>query len=179
MYILIAEDEKDIALIYKQTLEDRDHHVTITSNGEDCLKTYHDAFQEMTLHNVNTMGHLRLPFDVVLLDYKMPQINGLEVAKEILAVNSHQRIIFVSAYIKEMLDYPVKELKQVVEAIQKPFTVDYLVDRIEDKEAYTELEKLNVDIDIVRALNPTHEQITDLLQRLREYQTCNNKFQMI
>jgi hypothetical protein len=31
----------------------------------------------------------------------------------------------------------------------------------------------------VRALNPTHEQITDLLQRLREYQTCNNKFQMI
>lgn len=179
MNILIAEDENDLALLYKQALEDRDHYVTITPNGEDCLKTYHDVFQEMTLHNTNTMKHLRLPFDVVLLDYKMPQINGLEVAKEILAVNSHQRIIFASAYVKETLEYPIKQLKQVIEAIQKPFTIETLVERIEDKEAYIELEKLNVDIDIVKALSPTHEQITDLLQRLRECQTCNNKFQMI
>lgn len=179
MNILIAEDENDLALLYKQALNDRDHHVTITPNGEDCLKMYHDVFQEMTLHNTNTLKHLRLPFDVVLLDYKMPQINGLEVAKEILAVNSHQRIIFASAYVKETLEYPIKQLKQVIEAIQKPFTIETLVERIEDKEAYTELEKLNVDIDIVRALSPTHEQITDLLHRLREYQTCDNKFQMI
>src|SRR5262249_8810452 len=152
------------ALLYKQALEDRGHHVTITPNGEDCLKTYHDVFQEMTLHNTNTMKHLRVPFDVLLLDYKMPQINGLEVAKEILAVNSHQRIIFASAYVKETLEYPIKQLKQVIEAIQKPFTIETLVERIEDKEAYIELEKLNVDIDIVKALSPTHEQITDLLQ---------------
>jgi CheY-like chemotaxis protein len=179
MNILIAEDENDLALLYKQALEDRDYHVTITPNGEDCLKTYHDVFQEMTLHNTNTMKHLRFPFDVLLLDYKMPQINGLEVAKEILAVNSHQRIIFASAYVKETLEYPIKQLKQVIEAIQKPFTIETLVERIEDKEAYIELEKLNVDIDIVKALSPTHEQITDLLQRLREYQTCDSKFQMI
>jgi CheY-like chemotaxis protein len=109
----------------------------------------------------------------------MPQINGLEVAKEILAVSSHQRIIFASAYIRETLEYPIKQLKQVVEVIQKPFTIENLVDRIEDKQVYTDLEKLNVDIDIVRALNPTHEQITDLLKRLGKYQNCNNKFQMI
>jgi CheY-like chemotaxis protein len=125
------------------------------------------------------MKHRRLPFDVVLLDYRMPQINGLEVAKEILAVSSHQRIIFASAYIRETLEYPIKQLKQVVEVIQKPFTIENLVDRIEDKQVYTDLEKLNVDIDIVRALNPTHEQITDLLKRLGKYQNCNNKFQMI
>ncbi len=75
----------------------------------------------------------------------MPQINGLEVAKEIFAVNSHQRIVFASAYIKETFEYPIKQLKQVVEVIQKPFTIEDLVDRIEDKQVYTELEKLNVD----------------------------------
>jgi DNA-binding NarL/FixJ family response regulator len=32
----------------------------------------------------------------VILDYKMPKINGMEVAKEILAINPHQRIIFSS-----------------------------------------------------------------------------------
>jgi DNA-binding response OmpR family regulator len=47
MNILLAEDEIDIASIYKETLESRNHRVTITSNGEDCLKAYHNAFQEM------------------------------------------------------------------------------------------------------------------------------------
>ena len=43
------------------------------------------------------------PYDAVILDYKMPDRNGIEVAKEILAVNSHQRIIFVSAFVEEWL----------------------------------------------------------------------------
>lgn len=34
----------------------------------------------------------------------MPDRNGLEVAKEIQAINSHQRIIFVSALIEEWFD---------------------------------------------------------------------------
>jgi hypothetical protein len=48
-----------------------------------------------------------------------------------------------------------------------------LINTIEDKEVYAELQKLNVDIDIVRALVPTHEQITDLLERLRKIQKKN------
>ena len=122
---------------------------------------------------MTTMKHFQLPFDVVLLDYKMPRINGLEVAKEILAVNSHQRIIFASAYVKETLESSIKQLKQLVELIQKPFTIMKLINTIEDKEVYAELQKLNVDIDIVRALVPTHEQITDLLERLRKIQKKN------
>src|SRR5207249_2272408 len=103
----------------------------------------------------------------------MPQINGLEVAKEILAVNSHQRIIFASAYVKETLESSIKQLKQLVELIQKPFTLMKLIDTIEDKELYAELQKFNVDIDVIRALVPTHEQITDLLERLRKIQKMN------
>ena len=77
MNILIAEDEIDIASIYKETLESRNHRVTITSNGEDCLKAYHNAFQEMISSHPETMTRFQLPFDIVLLDYKMTQINGL------------------------------------------------------------------------------------------------------
>jgi CheY-like chemotaxis protein len=172
MNILIAEDDHDIASIYKETLESRNHQVTITTNGEDCLKAYHDAFQKMISYT-ETMKPFRFPFDVVLLDYKIPQINGLEVAKEILAVNSHQRIIFASAFVLETLEISIKELKRAVELIQKPFTLAKLIDIIEDKEVYTELQKFNVDLEVVRAFAPTHEQITELLEKLRIIQKEN------
>ena len=50
----------------------------------------------------------------------------MEVAKEILAVNPHQRIIFASAYVKETLEDSIKQLNQPVELLQKPFGQDVL-----------------------------------------------------
>jgi CheY-like chemotaxis protein len=171
MNILIAEDERDIALLYKEALEARKHKVTITLNGEDCLKEYHDVTYIAKFGHESSSAHYHSnndsPFEVLLLDYKMPQIDGFEVAKEILAVNSHQRIIFASAHVKETLEDSIKQLKQAVELMQKPFTIKELIDTIEDKEVYTALQKLNMDLNIVRASNPTHEQIMDLLERLR------------
>jgi DNA-binding NtrC family response regulator len=97
----------------------------------------------------------------------MPNINGIEAAKEILAVNPHQRIIFASAYIKDTVFGKIKNLKQVmIESIQKPFEIQKLIDLVEDKAIYEELKKLGVDIDIIKAVNPMHEQLVDLLERL-------------
>jgi CheY-like chemotaxis protein len=173
--ILIAEDEPDIAILYKTVLEKRNHKATITTNGEDCLKAYHEVSQSnrfATDQSSVRPGPMNLsenhPFDVVVLDCKMPHINGIEVAKEILAVNPHQRIIFASAYIKDTVIDSLKNLKNVMmESVQKPFEMKRLIDLIEDKMVYQELKRLNVDIDIIKAVNPTHEQVSDLLERLR------------
>jgi len=195
MQVLIAEDDLDIATLYKKALEKRKHDVTITSNGEECLKKYLDTLHHMTFgvslptlsmprmpatrmdHALSSTGSTRFrslnksaPYDVVILDYSMPSINGMEVAKEILAINSHQRIIFASAYVKETLEHSIKQLRQVVELIQKPFELSKLVDTIEDKEVYEDLRTLNIDVDLVKAANPTHEQIIDLLERLKRIQ---------
>jgi CheY-like chemotaxis protein len=170
--ILIAEDEHDIAMLYKTALEDKKHQVLITTNGEDCLKTYHEACQrirfdsQQSCYNISTRIN-NLPFDVVILDCKMPYINGIEAAKEILAVNPHQRIIFASAYVKDIVIDKIRNVKQVMmESIQKPFEIQKLIDLIEDKAIYEGLKELNVDIDIIKAVNPTHEQLVDLLERL-------------
>ena len=40
-----------------------------------------------------------------------------------------------------------------------------LIDLIEDKKIYEELQKLNLDLDVIKALNPSPEQIVDLLDR--------------
>ena len=195
MQVLIAEDDLDIATLYKKALERRRHDVVITSNGEDCLKMYLDALNYVTFgvslpssslaeipstrmdRTFSSSGssehrsvNKSVPYDVVILDYNMPLINGMDVAKEILAINSHQRIIFASAYVKETLENSIKELKQVVELMQKPFSLSKLVDIVEDKEVYEDLRALNIDIDLVPAANPTHEQIIDLLERLKRIQ---------
>ena len=173
--VLIAEDEPDIAALYKTVLEKRKHKATITTNGEDCLKAYHEIYQrhrfslEQELYHQS--GSNNTSFDVVILDCKMPQINGIEVAKEILAVNPHQRIIFASAYIKDTVVDSIKNLRQVTtESVQKPFEIKQLIDLIEDKMVYEELKKLDVDIDVIKAVNPTHEQLSDLLGRLQNVQ---------
>jgi CheY-like chemotaxis protein len=167
--VLIAEDEKDIARLYKMALEKRRHEVLVAYNGEDCLKIYHEVSQRVRSRTYLTVN-IQQPFDAVMLDYRMPKINGIEVAKEILAVNPHQRIIFASAYVKETLTDSIKELKQVVELMQKPFGEGALIDTIEDKDIYQRLQKFNVDIDIIKAINPTHEQVVDLLERLQRIQ---------
>jgi CheY-like chemotaxis protein len=166
MNVLVAEDEKDISTLYKVALEERGHRVTITNDGDECLQVYHKELQNVTL-NTNPSARIQ-PFDAVILDYKMPKINGMQVAKEILAINPHQRIIFASAYVKETLIDSIQQLNQVVELLQKPFEQDVLIDTIEDKEIYLELQKLSVNIDDIKAANLRHEQLRKILDILKK-----------
>ena len=94
MRLLVAEDLK-AAKAHKSALKSRGHIVTVVSNGEDCLKIYNDKLQDVTLRS-DLNEHIQ-PFDVVVLDYKIPKMDGIEVTKEILTVNPRQRIIFTSS----------------------------------------------------------------------------------
>ena len=193
MRILIAEDDLDIANLYKKALEKKKHKVVLTSNGSDCLTNYLTTLKDISSKQVkkskinstktniqsprNTNANTRKvidsstsPYDVVILDYKMPGMNGMEVAKKILNTLPHQRIIFASAYVKETLENSVKELNQVVELMQKPFALKQLIDRVEDTQAYEELKALNVDVARIKGADLTHSQILDLLIRLRRIQ---------
>lgn len=168
MKILIAEDDRDTAVLFRMALEKKGHQVVTTNNGEDCLRIYQEELQNIRL-KTDLTEHVQ-PFDAVILDYKMPKINGMEVAKEILAVNPHQRIIFASAYVKETLVDSIRELNQVVELMQKPFGEDALIDTIEDRGIYYELQKLNVNVNDIKAANLRHEQIRNILDILRKLQ---------
>ena len=166
MEVLIADDELDLLDQYKLALEARGHSVITCKDGQQCVKVYAAEHE----HQSNEVG----PFDAVVLDYQMPQKNGIDVAKEILAMNPHQRIIFASGYIQETFLDSIKQLKQITEIMQKPFSLQAMVDTIEDKEIYTELEKLNVDVAAIKELNPSHAQIKayfDVLCKLQKGRT--------
>jgi CheY-like chemotaxis protein len=188
MKILIAEDEPDIWRPYKIALESRKHEAVITQDGKECLKVYNeeynkqsnskkqmhlkdDKYTNMTSPESSSFSFKYSPFDAVVLDYRMPEKDGMEVAKEILEINPEQRIIFASAYVKETLEDSVKQLKQVVELMQKPFDADVLVDAIEDKEVQEGLNKLMTNLKQTKDLEePTLEQMRDLFEGLRKIQ---------
>lgn len=95
----------------------------------------------------------------------MPKKNGMEeVAGEILVLYPCQRIVFASAHVKETRIDLVKQLKQ------KPFGIKALIDTIEDRKVYDGLQALNVKIDQLKDMNPSHDQIVELLEGLRKLQ---------
>jgi hypothetical protein len=85
-------------------------------------------------------------------------------------MDPRQRIIFASAYVKETLEDSVKELKKVVELMQKPFEADALVDTIEDRESFEALKGLIVSIKKFDLERPTTDQISSLFEGLRKLQ---------
>jgi len=57
----------------------------------------------------------------------------LEVAQDILALCPEQRIVFASAYVESTLIESISVLHQMVELLQKPFSLEKLLDVVEDK----------------------------------------------
>jgi DNA-binding NtrC family response regulator len=162
MKILMLIDDGDRMSSYKRELIQKNHHnLVLTCTAEACLRLYHYELQEISF-KTDPVEHVQ-PFDVVVLDCK--SCNGIEIAKEILAVNPRQRIVL--ALTAEVYETVTKEFTDVVKTsldlIQKPFTVQRLVDIVELKEVYSALHKMCIDTNLIRCANFRHEQIISIL----------------
>ncbi len=181
----VAQNGEECIEIYKTALKNTTRQKR--SNKDDYYNYHKGDHGSRRTNNGNVGGGDHLPsssssllltsssppFDAVVLDYRMPKKDGLEVAKEILALNPSQRIIFASAFVKETLRESVRELRQVVELMQKPFLPEALVDVVEDTEAYPELKKLFVNVSKMSEIdfeNPTPDQIREIFEGLKRIQ---------
>jgi two-component system cell cycle response regulator CpdR len=122
MNVLIAEDNEDIAEIYSELLEARKHKVKLTYDGQECVDRY----------KIDSRDPKMASYDVVVLDYSMPHKNGAYAAKEILKENPKQRIVFVSAFGKNLL-HDLKDITGKIDFLTKPTTGRSLVDLVEGK----------------------------------------------
>ena len=167
MKILLVDKDLKTALAYKTVLEERKHDVVISNDIEDCLRTYHDELDK--IHTQTDLVEHIQPFDAVILEYKVSGMNGIEAAKEILSVNPRQRVIIATDYITHDLLDSVKNLASAsIELLQKPSGDNAIVSLVEEKEILSELQKLDVNVDIVKSAQFRHEQMRDMLDTLRK-----------
>lgn len=111
MHILIIEDEKGIVNFLTQGLEEEDFVISSANDGKEGL--------EMALS---------LPIDLVLLDWMMPRMSGIEVCKAIRKEKSIP-IIFLTA--KDTVQETIEGLKSGAnDYIKKPFSFEELLERI-------------------------------------------------
>lgn len=111
-HILIVEDEEGIVQFLKQGLEEEGYKVCAANNGSDGLVLFEKE-----------------KFDLLLLDWMLPKMTGLEVCQKIRETNSKIPIIFLTA--KDTVQETIEGLKNGAnDYIKKPFNFDELVERI-------------------------------------------------
>lgn len=79
--ILIVDDEEHIRLLFKEELEDEGYTVDLASNGLEALEKVK-----------------RTAYSVIVLDIKMPGMDGIQTLAEIKKINKDQPVILCSAY---------------------------------------------------------------------------------
>ena len=78
--ILLAEDERTLAMIIKDTLDGQGFQVTVAGDGEEALALFHS-------HKP----------DVIVADVMMPRLDGFEMVKRIRKTDQLTPIIFLTA----------------------------------------------------------------------------------
>jgi CheY-like chemotaxis protein len=79
--ILLVDDEEHIRLLFKEELEEEGYFISLASNGFEALEMLKAG-----------------QFDLVVLDIKMPGMDGIQTLNEIKKLNKEQRVILCSAY---------------------------------------------------------------------------------
>jgi len=117
--VLIVDDEKNIRMTLSQALEALDLEVETAMNGEEALTKLGEK-----------------SFGLMLLDLRMPGMDGMEVLREVREARPDIKVIIITAY--GTIESATEAMKLgAVDFIQKPFTpkeIRELVTSVLDRE---------------------------------------------
>jgi len=118
--ILIVDDDPDILKTFKFGIE----NATITSNKRIAV----DAYNAPKIALLDFQPNF---YDLLLIDIKMPSINGFQLSERILDIDINVKICFMSS--GEINRDALREIHPSISLgcfVKKPVTIDYLVRKI-------------------------------------------------
>jgi len=112
--ILIVDDEIELFGFLKDTLEDYGYNVVTVETGENAVKVAEKDF-----------------FDVILMDYNLPGISGLDAFRSIKKVSPLSIVIMMTAAAPESV---LKEaaVEGTYAIVRKPFKLEGILDKINE-----------------------------------------------
>jgi DNA-binding response OmpR family regulator len=112
--ILIVDDDPDMTSIFSLGLQDEGFEVYAYNDPQNALSEFRPNF-----------------YDLLLVDINMPKINGIELSRQLLELDSNVKICFITAgeanieVLREL--YPARDIGCF---IKKPVAIDQLVKRV-------------------------------------------------
>ena len=79
--ILLVDDEVDITTVYTLGLQDNGFKVDAFNDSLQALSDFKSGF-----------------YDLMLIDYKLPRMNGFELYKEIRKIDDKVKVCFITAF---------------------------------------------------------------------------------
>ena len=119
--LMIVDDEADITNSFSLALED---------SGLFVVDTYNDPLVALSNYRPNS-------YDLLLLDIKMPKMNGFELYGQIKKLDNNVKVCFISAYdvdfnaLGDLFPSLEKDCLIPKNIIRKPIEVSKLIERIE------------------------------------------------
>ena len=111
--ILIVDDEENILSIIKLNLELENHEVHTAENGKKALEVFKN-----------------IPFDLIVLDVMMPEIDGFTLCKKMKKINPEIPVLFLTA--KGSNADKIEGLKLGADDyLSKPFNLEELLLRVQ------------------------------------------------
>lgn len=112
MEILIAEDEIQIAEPLRKNFLEEGHHAIIASDGEAALEILN-----------------KVQFDVIILDWKMPKLSGLEVCRQIREKGNTTPVLLLTA-LTQVSNKVIALNAGADDYLTKPFSFEELYARV-------------------------------------------------
>jgi DNA-binding response OmpR family regulator len=114
--VLLVDDEPDLCMVYQIVLEDAGFECISYTDSVKALQEFRPAY-----------------YDLILLDIKMPVLNGFELCKKIIEVDRAVYIIFITAseeYYEKFSSQHYPELGKI-NYIQKPVGNEELIEMLD------------------------------------------------
>ena len=118
-YILLVDDEKDILDLFSEFLTSNGFNTISFDNPVKAIKYFYQNLNNCSL---------------VITDYKMPQMYGIDLIKKIKEIDTNCKIktIIISAFIKDNLPYDKSYITMIDKILEKPVYLDRLKNEVQE-----------------------------------------------